>query len=102
MHDVAFKDCLLHGLIRDSQGRKMSKSLGNGLVSFRNYRSICTDALDNILASSATPGLDTNYHQEKIEVLWNFINKLYNASRFVLLNIREDDQLAVPSKPSKA
>ena len=71
-----FKDCLIHGLIRDKQGRKMSKSLG-------------CDSLRYFLATSTASGMDLRYDEEKVSSTWNFINKLWNASRFVLMNIED-------------
>ena len=72
-----FKDVLIHGLIRDSQGRKMSKSLGNGIDPMK------------VLTTNSTPGQDMRYIPEKVEAAWNFINKIWNASRFVLMNLPE-------------
>ncbi len=90
-----FHDVLIHGLIRDSQGRKMSKSLGNGIDPMDVIEQYGTDALRFFLTTNSTPGQDLRYMEEKIEASWNFINKLWNASRFVLMNLDEDD---MPSK----
>ncbi len=87
-----FKDCLIHGLIRDSQGRKMSKSLGNGIDPVELIEKYGVDSLRFYLASSTSAGLDTNYNEEKIIASWNFINKLWNASRYVISNIPNDYQ----------
>ena len=82
-----FKDCLIHGLIRDKQGRKMSKSLGNGVDPMDVIENYGCDALRYFLATSTAPGMDLRYDEEKVTSTWNFINKLWNASRFVLMNI---------------
>ena len=82
-----FKDCLIHGLIRDNQGRKMSKSLGNGVDPMDVIDEYGCDALRYFLATSTAPGQDLRYDEEKVKSTWNFINKLWNASRFCLMNI---------------
>ena len=82
-----FKDCLIHGLIRDKQGRKMSKSVGNGVDPMDVIENYGCDALRYFLATSTAPGMDLRYDEEKVTSTWNFINKLWNASRFVLMNI---------------
>lgn len=89
LNDVPFKDCLIHGLIRDEKGRKMSKSLGNGIDPIDLIDKYGCDALRLFLSTNSTPGLDMNYSTEKMEAGWNFINKLWNASRYVLMN-RDD------------
>ncbi len=86
-----FKDCLIHGLIRDKQGRKMSKSLGNGVDPMDVIENYGCDALRYFLATSTAPGMDLRYDEEKVTSTWNFINKLWNASRFVLMNIETYD-----------
>ena len=82
-----FKDCLIHGLIRDKQGRKMSKSLGNGIDPMDVIDEYGCDSLRFFLASSSSPGMDLRYDEDKVKSTWNFINKLWNASRFVLMNV---------------
>lgn len=82
-----FKDCLIHGLIRDKLGRKMSKSLGNGVDPMDVIEEYGTDSLRFFLATSAAAGTDLRYDEEKVKSAWNFINKLWNASRFVLMNL---------------
>ncbi len=82
-----FKDCLIHGLIRDKQGRKMSKSLGNGVDPMDVIDEYGCDSLRYFLATSSAPGMDLRYDEEKVRSTWNFINKLWNASRYVLMNI---------------
>ncbi len=81
-----FKDVLIHGLIRDEQGRKMSKSLGNGIDPMDVIDEYGTDSLRYFLATNSSPGQDTRYVPEKLASSWNFINKLWNASRFVIMN----------------
>lgn len=84
-----FKDCLIHGLIRDKQGRKMSKSLGNGVDPMDVIEKYGCDSLRFFLATSTAPGMDLRYDEEKVASTWNFINKLWNASRFVIMNIED-------------
>ena len=84
-----FKDCLIHGLIRDKQGRKFSKSLGNGIDPFDMVKLYGADALRYYLATDVAPGTDMRFDEEKIKSTWNFINKIWNASRFVLSNIAD-------------
>lgn len=82
-----FKDCLIHGLIRDKLGRKFSKSLGNGVDPMDMCELYGADSLRYYLATTASNGTDIKFDEEKIKSTWNFINKLWNASRFVLMNI---------------
>lgn len=89
MEEKPFKQVLLHGLIRDEQGRKMSKSLGNGVDPMDVIDRYGADALRFFLTTNSAPGLDLRYSTEKMDASWNFINKLWNASRFVLMNIDE-------------
>ncbi|MDO4378280.1 MAG: valine--tRNA ligase [Erysipelotrichia bacterium] len=84
-----FKDVLIHGLIRDEQGRKMSKSLGNGVDPRDVKEKYGADALRFFLTTNSTPGADLRYSDTKMEASWNFINKIYNASRFVLMNLAD-------------
>ena len=84
-----FKDCLIHGLIRDKEGRKMSKSLGNGVDPMDVIEEYGCDSLRFFLTTSSAPGQDLRYDEEKVKSTWNFINKLWNASRFVLMNIED-------------
>ena len=84
-----FKDCLIHGLIRDKQGRKFSKSLGNGIDPFDMVNTYGADALRYYLATDVAPGTDMRFDEEKIKSSWNYINKIWNASRFVLSNIED-------------
>ncbi len=82
-----FKDCLIHGLIRAKDGRKMSKSLGNGVLPQEVIEKYGCDSLRYFLSTSSAPGLDLRYDEEKVKSSWNFINKIWNASRFTLMNI---------------
>lgn len=84
-----FKDCLIHGLIRDKEGRKMSKSLGNGVDPMDVIDEYGCDALRYFLSTSSALGQDLRYDEEKVKSTWNFINKLWNASRFCLMNIED-------------
>ena len=84
-----FEDCLIHGLIRDKQGRKFSKSLGNGIDPFDMIDLYGADALRYYLATDVAPGTDMRFDEEKIKSTWNYINKIWNASRFVLSNIED-------------
>ncbi|MBR2793272.1 MAG: valine--tRNA ligase [Solobacterium sp.] len=85
-----FRDVLIHGLIRDAKGRKMSKSLGNGIDPMEVIDEYGVDALRFFLTTNSTPGQDMRYIPEKVEASWNFINKIWNASRFVLLNLPDE------------
>ena len=82
-----FKDCLIHGLIRDKEGRKMSKSLGNGVDPMDVIDEYGADSLRFFLTTNTAPGTDLRYDEEKVKSTWNFINKLWNASRYVLMNL---------------
>lgn len=84
-----FKDCLIHGLIRDKEGRKMSKSLGNGVDPMEVAEKYGCDSLRFFLSTASAPGMDLRYDEEKVVSTWNFINKLWNASRFVLMNLED-------------
>jgi len=95
---VPFKDALIHGLIRDSEGRKMSKSLGNGVDPMEVIETYGADALRFFLCTSSAPGQDLRYSTEKVEASWNFINKIWNASRFVLMNMPDG---FIPSAPQE-
>jgi len=82
-----FEYCMIHGLIRDKQGRKMSKSLGNGVDPMDVIEKYGADALRFYLTTSTALGTDLRYDEEKVKSTWNFINKIWNASRFVLMNL---------------
>ena len=89
LNERPFKDCLIHGLIRDKQGRKMSKSLGNGIDPMDVIDEYGTDSLRFFLTTNTAAGTDLRYDEDKVKATWNFINKLWNASRFVLMNIED-------------
>jgi valyl-tRNA synthetase len=82
-----FKYCLIHGLIRDADGRKMSKSLGNGVDPLEIKEKYGIDTLRYFLTTNSAPGMDLRFEIEKVESAWNFINKLWNISRFTLMNL---------------
>ena len=82
-----FKNVLIHGLIRDSQGRKMSKSLGNGVDPMEVIEQYGADSLRWFLANGSAPGQDVRYSTDKMDAAWNFINKIWNASRYALMNV---------------
>jgi valyl-tRNA synthetase len=85
-----FEDVLIHGIIRDAQGRKMSKSLGNGVDPIQVIDQFGTDALRIYLASNSSPGQDTRYIEEKVEAQANYLNKIWNSARFILSYLPED------------
>jgi len=98
-----FKDVLIHGLIRDREGRKMSKSLGNGVDPMDVISQYGVDALRYFLTTNSAPGADLRYEEEKVESSWNFINKLWNITRFITMNIDDihvkiDDELNLQDK----
>lgn len=98
MGDVPFSEVLIHGIVRDELGRKMSKSLGNGIDPLKIIDKYGADALRFSLASGIAPGSDTRFSEAKVESCRNFVNKLWNASRFVIMNIKEGDDLSMPSR----
>ncbi len=87
MHKRPFKKCLIHGLIRDEQGRKMSKSLGNGVDPFEMINKYGCDTLRYFLTTNSAPGLDLRFSEEKMASSWNYINKIWNISRYINMNI---------------
>ncbi len=87
---VPFRDVLIHGLVRDELGRKMSKSLGNGIDPLEVIDKYGADSLRLSLVTGVAPGNDTRFTDTKVEAARNFINKLWNASRFVLMNAKEE------------
>lgn len=87
--EAPFKDVLIHGLIRDAEGQKMSKSLGNGVDPMDVIDKYGADALRYFLLTGSTPGQDLRFHWERVEATWNFANKIWNASRFVLMNLED-------------
>ena len=96
-----FEHCLIHGLIRDKQGRKFSKSLGNGIDPFDMIDKYGADALRYYLATDVSRGTDMRFDEEKIASTWNFINKIWNASRFVLSNINNLKELKLTNLKSE-
>ncbi len=92
MGAVPFKDVLIHGLIRDSEGRKMSKSLGNGIDPLEVIEKYGADALRLTLVTGNAPGNDMRFYYERVEANRNFGNKLWNAARFILMNFDDTDE----------
>ena len=90
MNEKPFDHVLIHGLVRDSQGRKMSKSLGNGIDQLEVIDQYGADALRFMLVTGNSPGNDMRFYMERVEAARNFANKLWNASRFVFMNIDEE------------
>ena len=88
-HQRPFKSVILHGLMRDEQGRKMSKSLGNGIDPMEVIDKYGVDALRWFLVTGSAPGQDARFSYEKVGAAWNFINKIWNASRFVIMNLAD-------------
>jgi len=84
---IPFKDVLIHGLVRDAEGRKMSKSLGNGIDPLEVIKQYGADAMRYMLSTSSTPGQDLRFRWERVEQARNFANKIWNASRFALMNL---------------
>ena len=84
-----FKDCIIHGLIRDKEGRKMSKSLGNGVDPMEVINTYGADSLRYFLTTNTASGMDLRYDEEKVKSTWNFINKLWNASRYTLMTLED-------------
>ena len=101
MGDKPFSTVFIHGLVRDAQGRKMSKSLGNGIDPLEIIEKYGADALRFALATGNAPGNDMRFSDEKIEAARNFANKLWNASRFVLMNLTEEDELLLAEVDEK-
>lgn len=101
-----FEDVLIHGLIRASDGQKMSKSLGNGVDPMDVIDKYGADALRYFLLTGSTPGQDLRFYWERVESVWNFANKIWNASRFALMNMEDftyedidlTKELALPDK----
>ena len=90
LNDVRpFKDCVIHGLIRDKEGRKMSKSLGNGVDPFDMVDKYGADSLRYYLTTDGSMGMDLRFDEVKLTSTWNYINKIWNASRFTLMNIED-------------
>ncbi|CAM3008422.1 valine--tRNA ligase [Hathewaya histolytica] len=90
MGDIPFENVLMHGLVRDSEGRKMSKSLGNGVDPLEIIDKYGADALRFMLVTGNAPGNDIRFYEERVESARNFANKIWNASRFVMMNLDRD------------
>ena len=100
MKKEPFKKVFIHGIIRDAQGRKMSKSLGNGIDPIDVIEKYGADALRVTLVTGVSPGNDTRFTTERVEANRNFVNKLWNASRFVLMHL-EDEYYPLPKSPNR-
>lgn len=100
MKNRPFKDVLIHGLVRDSQGRKMSKSLGNGIDPMDVIQDKGADALRFFLTTNSTPGLDLRFDDKKMDAAWNFINKIWNAARFVQMQLQDEKPVLDPQSLS--
>ncbi|MGI9861567.1 valine--tRNA ligase [Moorella naiadis] len=98
MGDVPFREVLIHGLILDAQGRKMSKSLGNGIDPMEVIKDYGADTLRLMLVTGNTPGNDLRFHPERLEGTRNFANKIWNAARFALMNL--EDYQPAPLRPA--
>ena len=96
MHEVPFRHVFIHGLVRDSQGRKMSKSLGNGIDPLEVIDKYGADALRFTLVTGNTPGNDMRFYYEKVEGNRNFANKLWNATKFTIMNLDDYEESFVP------
>lgn len=97
MGEIPFRHVFIHGIVRDAQGRKMSKSLGNGIDPLEVIEEYGADALRLSLLTGNAPGNDMRFHYERVEASRNFANKIWNASRFILMNLKD----TVPKKPDK-
>lgn len=93
--EIPFKDVLLHGLVRDAEGRKMSKSLGNGVDPLEVIEKYGADAMRYMLSTGITPGQDLKFRYERVEQARNFANKIWNASRFALMNLEGVERTAL-------
>ena len=100
MKNRPFKDVLIHGLVRDAQGRKMSKSLGNGIDPMDVIQEKGADALRFFLTTNSTPGLDLRFDDKKMDAAWNFINKIWNAARFVQMQLQDEKPVLDPQSLS--
>jgi len=100
MKNRPFKDVLIHGLVRDSKGRKMSKSLGNGIDPMDVIQDKGADDLRFFLTTNSTPGLDLRFDDKKMDAAWNFINKIWNAARFVQMQLQDEKPVLKPENLS--
>jgi valyl-tRNA synthetase len=101
MGEIPFKYVYIHGLVRDEQGRKMSKSLGNGIDPLEVINEVGADALRFMLATGISPGNDMRFIRAKLESARNFANKLWNASRFTIMNLQGEDGEFLPMADEK-
>ncbi len=101
MNEIPFKYVLIHGLVRDEQGRKMSKSLGNGIDPLEIIDEVGADALRFMLCTGITPGNDMRFIKSRLENSRNFANKLWNASRFTIMNLIGEDDEFLPMADEK-
>ena len=97
MGEIPFHHVFIHGIVRDSQGRKMSKSLGNGIDPLEIIEEYGADALRLSLVTGNSPGNDMRFYRERVEASRNFANKIWNASRFIMMNLKDSD----PKKPNR-
>ncbi|MBP5342627.1 valine--tRNA ligase [bacterium] len=95
-----FKDVVIHGLVRDAKGRKMSKSLGNGVDPIKEIEKYGCDTVRYFLTTSVTMGLDLKYEEEKVKSCWNYLNKIWNISRYCLNTIGDIDPYDINLKPT--
>lgn len=102
MKEVPFNDIFIHGLILDEQGRKMSKSLGNGIDPLVLIEEFGADTLRYMLVTGNTPGNDIRFHTDRLEAIRNFCNKIWNASRFVMMNLEDYNENRIVSQYSLA
>ncbi|MDD4831894.1 MAG: valine--tRNA ligase [Bacilli bacterium] len=98
MNNIPFKEVLIHGLVRDKNGKKMSKSLGNGIDPMDVIEKYGADSLRYFITTNTAQGMDLRYDEEKIKSTWNFINKIWNASRYVEMNLNNESELSVIDK----
>ncbi len=98
MNKAPFKEVLIHGLVRDKNGKKMSKSLGNGIDPMEVIEEYGADSLRYFLTTNTAQGMDLRYDEDKVKSSWNFINKVWNASRFVEMNLDKEKDLGLIDK----
>ena len=96
-----FKDVVIHGLVRDAQGRKMSKSLGNGIDPMEEIKKYGCDTVRYFLTTGVTMGLDLKYEEEKVKSCWNYLNKIWNIARYCLNTVGDIDPYKLDLKPQE-
>jgi valyl-tRNA synthetase len=99
MGDVPFRAAFIHGMVRDDKGRKMSKSLGNGIDPQEIIDRYGADALRMNMITGVSPGSDMRFYPERCEAMRNFANKIWNAARYVLMNLTDDPETGLPEAP---